>query len=329
MRPRLTCVVIGRDEGPRVGRALDSIRRALSSPGFDALGRGCQVLYVDSGSLDDSLAHAQAAEVECVSIARATASAARARNTGLQHAKAPWVQFLDADMVLDASWLPAALQRAQRDSLDGVGGRIVERLEGATLWSRAFGLDWNARGARGGPIGGAGLWRRTALEALGGFDESLREGEDPDLCRRMRAGGFRLESLERDMVLHELGLRGPREWWRRGVAVGRSAACIVARYRDPALAWQRFGQALLFLALLPLALAGGALWVGLLLAAVLALVARRAWLNRSQGMSLADACLHGLHVYAVKLPQLLGACQVAARSPGATNERSPRTGVLQ
>ncbi len=305
MSLQVSIVVIGRNEGAHVARAIRSARREAQGAGLRA-----EVLYVDSGSTDGSPMLAIAAGARTHVLPRTTSNAAKARNRGAELARGRWVHFVDGDMTLCPRWLGTAVERAERAGLDALGGRIVERLQGASLWSRAFGLDWCADGHRTGSLGGAALWKRSSFLRLGGFDEELEVGEDPDLYRRALAEGLRVETLARDMVLHELGLRDVRDWWRRAVAVGRSAAIVGTRFQDRRLMLQRFAFPLLVAVAVTGALLVDPRLLVLPLTACLALLLRRFLLDRRSGMTQGNAWLHAVHVYAVKFPQLLGALRV-------------------
>lgn len=65
------------------------------------------------------------------------------------------------------------------------------------------------------------LVRRDAFLGVGGFDESFfLYGEDLDLCRRLRAAGWKLVALPVDWALHEQGSSNTSDverelhWWR-------------------------------------------------------------------------------------------------------------------
>ena len=87
---RVDAVVIGRNEGARLAVCLDSLRPQVR-----------RVIYVDSGSTDDSLTTARARGAEVVALDMSVPfTAARARNAGLAAlaADAPdFVQLVDGD----------------------------------------------------------------------------------------------------------------------------------------------------------------------------------------------------------------------------------------
>ncbi len=100
----IAAVVIGRNEGQRLVNCLNSIRAEIS-----------QIVYVDSGSTDDSLANAEAAGVHSISLGTDMPfTAARARNVGamyLSKLESPptYIQFIDGDCELQPLWLGKAI----------------------------------------------------------------------------------------------------------------------------------------------------------------------------------------------------------------------------
>ncbi len=93
-------VAIGRNEGARLTRCLESVA-APSRP----------VVYVDSGSSDESVPMARSLGVEVLALdMREPFTAARARNEGFKRLRelAPdlkYVQFVDGDCEVVAGWL--------------------------------------------------------------------------------------------------------------------------------------------------------------------------------------------------------------------------------
>jgi histidinol-phosphate phosphatase family protein len=128
---------------------------------------------------------------------------AAARNAGWRAARAPWVVFLDDDVVPDADWR-ARLQadlRAAGPGVAAVQGRIRVPLPAdrrPTDWERNVAALEDARW-----ITADLAVRRSALATVGGFDERFPRAyrEDADLALRLRAAGFELSRGERE-VLH-------------------------------------------------------------------------------------------------------------------------------
>src|SRR5512141_1388409 len=120
---RLGIVVVGRNEGERLQRSLTS-----------ALASTQTVIYVDSGSSDDSVALAQGLGVWVWRLDPARPfSAARARNEGFAqlrgaHPELEIVQFLDGDCELAPGWPLLGLAELERRADTAmVCGHIRER----------------------------------------------------------------------------------------------------------------------------------------------------------------------------------------------------------
>src|SRR3954451_21645572 len=100
----LGVVAIGRNEGDRLRRCLDALA-----------GVGAKIVYVDSGSTDDSIVLSRERGVEVVELdMSAPFSAARARNAGFERLcqidpDVRVVQFLDGDCEIAEGWLDLGL----------------------------------------------------------------------------------------------------------------------------------------------------------------------------------------------------------------------------
>lgn len=106
---------------------------------------------------------------------------------------------VDAGSEVPEGYLTAATRVLAETGADNVGG--VQQAVGATAFERAvaaamssrFGAG-DARHRTGGPPGPTdtvylGVFRRTALERVGGFDETLVRNQDYELNHRLRATG--------------------------------------------------------------------------------------------------------------------------------------------
>jgi len=143
---------------------------------------------------------------------------AAARNAGWRAVHAPWVAFLDDDVIPPPGWraaLAADLAAAASD-VAGVQGRIrvpLPRHRRPTDWERNVGGLERARWATADMT-----YRRAALAAVGGFDERFPRAyrEDADLALRLVDAGWRI-GLGRRTVLHPVGAAGP------GVSLAKQA----------------------------------------------------------------------------------------------------------
>ncbi len=139
---------------------------------------------------------------------------AGARNTGLRAARTALVAFLDADCEVEPGWRGglAALLDADPD-LALVAPR-VRSAPGPSALARyeehASPLDLGPHPSLVGPDrriaylpSAALLGRRADLLALGGFDETMRFGEDVDLVWRLLAAGHRARYVPSVEVRHQ------------------------------------------------------------------------------------------------------------------------------
>jgi GT2 family glycosyltransferase len=231
---RVDAVVIGRNEGARLAVCLDSLRPQVR-----------RVIYVDSGSTDDSLTTARARGAEVVALDMSVPfTAARARNAGLAAlaADAPdFVQLVDGDCEVRADWVSTAL-RAMADHPRAVVvcGRRRERYPDATIYNRLCDAEWDTPVGEALACGGDALMRYSAVQAVGGYDPTLIAGEEPDLCLRLRRAGGEVWRIDAEMTLHDAAMTRFGQWWQRSRRAGHAFAEGAWRYgRAPEKHWLR------------------------------------------------------------------------------------------
>lgn len=205
MKPRLSVIIPSRDCLPYLPDAIASIRRHDLGP--------VEIVVVDDGSSDGTgayLAEAAAADPLLRPIKGPARGVAAARNAGIAAATADLIAFLDAD----DQYLPDALS----DRLALMEGDPSIALTFADVMSvdpegRLVGYQFDYwplfRGFLAGrsgllPLGenafpmllaemvcgtSSVLTRRSALEAVGGFDERYRISEDWDLWLKLARHG--------------------------------------------------------------------------------------------------------------------------------------------
>jgi len=224
--PLVSVVVIGRNEGARLQRCLQSVF-AMAHPGFDL-----EVIYVDSGSKDESVAMAEAAGARTIALTPVRPSAALGRNAGWQAANGSIVLFLDGDTVLHPEFVAASLPEFAEPRVAVVWGHRRELFPRRSLYIRVLDLDWVYRPGLTQYCGGDALFRRSVLQQTNGFDASLIAGEEPELCRRIRALDLDILHVDRPMTGHDLAITRFPQYWKRLTRAGHAFAEVSDRLRN-------------------------------------------------------------------------------------------------
>lgn len=213
-------VAIGRNEGERLRACLESVVNQLA-----------HVVYVDSGSTDNSVALAQAMGVHVVELDMSVPfTAARARNEGwralLQWAPdVEYVQFVDGDCTVAGGWLQTALDFLKsHPEYAVVAGRLHERFPERSIYNYMCDLEWDTPVGDAKSCGGIAMMRLAALEQVGGFRAQLIAGEEPELCVRLRQSGWQIHRLVNDMGWHDAAMTRFGQWWQRTVRGGHAFA---------------------------------------------------------------------------------------------------------
>ena len=221
--PDLSVVLLATAGAEQVLGCLQTLASTLPAD------RSFEVIAVDPGSCDSTslVLGSLGGDVAVVRTA-VDVGAVRARNLGLAEARGPVVLFVEATARPEPGWVEALLSALEPDArvgaagpvLTGPGGQILSAGASvdpdATYWPPAAGLAcrpwgspdrgprvrWHHAGGRAVPPGPVPLRvdalaspavavRRSALEDVGGFDESYWEGgETIDLCFSLRARGY-------------------------------------------------------------------------------------------------------------------------------------------
>lgn len=211
-------VVIGRNEGDRLKRCLESILPFAPS-----------AVYVDSGSTDGSTVMARRLGANVVELDMSRPfTAARARNEGFRrlldlHPDTEFVQFVDGDCEVVAGWLVAARDfLLSHPSHAVVCGRRRERFPQRSVYNRLCDEEWNTPIGDAKACGGDAMMRTRALQEVNGYRDSLIAGEEPELCVRLRQSGWRIHRHDHEMTLHDAAMTRFGQWWKRTVRSGHA-----------------------------------------------------------------------------------------------------------
>lgn len=173
-----------------------------------------------------------------------------ARNRGVAAGCAPWLVFLDADVLPPPDLLDRYFDRPPGERAGVLAGTVVDEGEASTAAERYAWLkasmsqevtlahgDWAFAQTANAAV------RREAFGQVGGFEAGVRSGGDADLCYRLRAAGWTLERREQAAVTHRNRATIPRMLAQRA-RHGAGAAWLARRWpgalprrRWPGLAW--------------------------------------------------------------------------------------------
>jgi len=210
-------VVIGRNEGERLARCLESVRAQSDL-----------LVYVDSGSTDGSVNRAAASTAAVVELnMRIPFTAARARNEGFRkllelQPDLEYVFFVDGDCEVVDGWLDKARRFLdQHPDVAIVWGFRREAYPEKSVYNMLCDIEWWDYPTGETPIcGGDAVVRVTAFRQVDGYRDDLICGEEPEMCVRLRKSGWRIWRLKEPMTMHDAAIYHFGQWWRRTLRGG-------------------------------------------------------------------------------------------------------------
>lgn len=234
----VTVIVPVRDRPSALDGLLGSLAPVRSA--------GAAVVVVDDGSVDDA-AHRHVAEVHGATYLRRDVAGgpAVARDDGIAALSTRVVVFLDSDCTVatedGAGWLDPLLAQLGDQRVAAVAPRVTTP-DGPSVLDRYEStrspLDMGDEPARVRPgtrvsfVPSAALAVRVdAYRSIGGFDRTLRVGEDVDLVWRLVDGGWTVRYEPTSVVQHPARPTAVG-WLRQRFDYGSSAAGLAARHGD-------------------------------------------------------------------------------------------------
>lgn len=226
--PDVSVVIVCWNSGRYIGRCLRSVREQTR-------GLRAEVLVVDNGSADDTLAIVgRDAPEAMVFEARANLGFPRGNNWAIRHARGRYVMLLNPDTELVNDALTVLVQALEAHAAAGAAGPCILEPDGSNsvfavrrfpslcgalarywglhaLFPRAavFHPDALPRLDRAQPAvvpalsGAAMLLPRHVLDRIGLLDEQLpMYFEDLDLCARLRAAGLSCQYVPAARITH-------------------------------------------------------------------------------------------------------------------------------
>lgn len=186
----VSIVVPAHNAGGTIADCLDAIQGGEVSP--------LEVIVVDDASTDGTAAIAAQRGARVVSL-QAKGGPAAARNRGVAETSAPWIVFLDADVVPHRDTLSRFVRHMEAGEIDAVFGAYDDKPKAPGLVSQFRNLlhhytHLTARRSASTFWAGCGAVRRDVFVGAGGFDPRYRAPsiEDIELGVRMTQHGARI-----------------------------------------------------------------------------------------------------------------------------------------
>ena len=236
-----------------------TIGNCLAAVLSQALAKGrYEVIAVDDGSTDGGAEIAKRAGARLVQ--QANRGAPAARNTGIAAAVGKWVAFTDADCIPSRGWLRSllsAVESADQNVLGAAGPIFAQPTNAAAarFVELSGGLDTERHLEHPrfpfAPSGNV-MYRRDALNTVGGFDERYAAYDACDLHRRlmMEVEG-KFVFAESAVVLHQHRATWA-DYWTQQLNYGRGLAQFYVRWHDE-IPWSPLREAAAWAALAPAA----------------------------------------------------------------------------
>ncbi len=196
--PTVSLVIPARNAARTVRRCLDSVVPMLQS-GFLT-----EILCVDDGSVDATCEIASSYPITTL-VGKGEGPGA-ARNLGWRAARGDLVWFIDSDCVAHSGSLAKLLAQFDSSRIAGVGGSysnlypesLVATLIHEEIVARHRRMESEVNFLATFNV----VYRRSVLEEVRGFDESLKLAQDAELAYRIRDHGYRLRFESESVVAH-------------------------------------------------------------------------------------------------------------------------------
>src|SRR5438067_50241 len=226
--PRISVVVCTYNGSRTLRDCLEAVGR-LRYPNYETI-------VVDDGSTDGASDIAAQYDVRLIRTENRGLSAAR--NLGWQSATGELVAYIDDDAWPDPDWLTYLALTFLKADYAGVGGPnipVADDGETAACVAGAPGAPAHVllSNSEAEHVPGCNMaFRKSWLEAIGGFDPQFRQaGDDVDICWRTREQGGKLGFSPAAMVWHHYR-RTVREYWKQQMGYGKAEAMLERKWPE-------------------------------------------------------------------------------------------------
>jgi glycosyltransferase involved in cell wall biosynthesis len=222
-------VICTHNRADRVGRAIGSV--------LGQTFKDFELIVVDDGSVDDTAAAVASIHDPRVRyVYRDNGGPCAARNTGVANSSGRYVTFLDDDDEVLPRWLETFGELlAGEDAVATCGAYLLDEQGRFRRTLLPQPLDAAYENYRGLFLSGTFALPRHAYNAVGGFAESLLQGENTELALRLlpycRMLGWPVRVTEAPLLRYQQPARELSSQ-NRAVRMLRASEYLLARHRD-------------------------------------------------------------------------------------------------
>ena len=224
LKKGLSVVIIGINVERYLKNCIDSIYSAELPVEL------LQLIYVDGGSIDRSIEIAKSyQEVELVELTTLHPTPGMGRNAGLGIAKYEHTLFLDADTELVKGWFDQSVLSLKGDVV-AVCGRRKEKYPQKNWYHLVVDIEWNNGEGIAKSFGGDVLVNTQFLCKIGGYDEELVGGEDPEASYRVRENSGLIYRTSETMTIHDINMSNVWSYFKRAYRTGYGYAAVSYKF---------------------------------------------------------------------------------------------------
>lgn len=200
----LSIVIIGKNEEKNLDRVFTSVIKA-SETYREKYKIFPTLLYIDSNSLDNSVNIANKFNIP-VKVINGETTPAKAREKGVKETESEFIFFLDGDTEVERNWLIDGVSYLLENlKIGGVGGILKFNIlkNNIVIWS----IENYRNTKKDGEmiidgVGGTFLYRRNALNLVGGYHSHYRVCEEFELQLKLISVGQNIVRIKKPMAIH-------------------------------------------------------------------------------------------------------------------------------
>ncbi len=212
----ITFIIIGRNEGWRLIRSIQSIKKLIEYNNLSQF----EIIYIDSNSSDDSIKNAISEGVNKIFEIKGDFNSAIARNIGANTAKGDFLFFVDGDIEL----IPFDLDSIFKNSSRLIDDYVVGFLDDVNYTSNWSFIERTPRHYKNKIIdkkvttvgGGILIVNKILWHKYNGMDNRLKRSQDRDFSLRLAKDGIHgIRKSEVFGLHHTVPYKDKKRMWER------------------------------------------------------------------------------------------------------------------